>query len=447
MSAFMLVSTQASANFTNNKKNRKKKSKTSASASTRSSGSSTRNTVASTTISSVTESIQRKKQVYDINLDRYVDYEPTPFELSLAEYEKTIESLKTSVYYPRNVSLNDDTKSIFHLKIIEMLRHTYFEDVKYDSVVSFKLNQKNANGKYKLNYMRKIADLTESTTLENSLPGLSLNEEDDEEGDEEYGNGKISVRKQLDSVQFWNNVYQDIRFESQQASFNYFEYLPTMNQAIKFYKELIDYFLYNLHVLKAKTEGVTDPEEIIQLQQSHFIYFTEFNYEYFKIMKMEHDKMYHNCESTKDRFIIYQKLITVIISNLKRSFTVNQEHALSMWEQFFQFIFLDILSQQQHQQNNNNKKYDSLMLLQSSSALPPATSFSTPPRKLSISSKMSHHSMLSMGKSERTGSVCTAGSAFGERSPIDSSIDEFPQKEQIAKPKKMSIFKRLTRNK
>ena len=115
-----------------------------------------------------------------------------------------------------------------------MLRYTYFEDLNYNSVASFRLNQRNVNGDYNLQYMNKIACLTESA--EKSLPRLPLDEKEAKEDEEAIPdfNDKQNIKSILQSDQFWNNIFQEMKFESLQSPLDYIEYLPSLKQLKNF---------------------------------------------------------------------------------------------------------------------------------------------------------------------------------------------------------------------
>ncbi|RCK57524.1 hypothetical protein Cantr_06654 [Candida viswanathii] len=443
MSAFLLVSDQATASY-NKKRVRRNKTSSSAQSIISTSSSSGSAPLSSTTSFAQSQEAKNKKKVFDINTNSYVDYVRPAFEISIMQYDGNLARLKSSPNSRFNEVLNH--KHIFDLKAIEMLRYTYFEDLNYNSVASFRLNQKKPNGDYKLSYMNKIARLTQ--TVEQGLPRFSLCEDedgDDEQSDDDFGN-RQNIQSILHCGQFWNNVFQEMKFESLQSKINYVEYLPSLGQLKNFYNEILEYFLCNMHILKPGTEGVTDPEEVIQLLNCHYVYFTEFNYEYFRIMKLEHDKLFRSCQDTNHRYMVYEKLLDIISTNIRAMSGNKQNPALPIWEQFLEFIFFEVLSQdyskQQQQQQPNL-----LQINTNTTTAPPYN----PPRNMLVSSRGSQHSFLSMGKTTRNGSVCGS-----ERSPMSSPIFEesitpletvVPREsnssEMGLKSKKPSILKRL----
>lgn len=444
MSAFLLVSDQVIS------KNYKSKTKKTTGVEYASSASSiysySRSVAYSRTETFVLGKENHRKKVFDIGTNSYVEFVPPAYEQSVYKYSEALENLKCSPYDKFNELLNH--KHTFDLKSIEMFRYTYFEDLNYNSVTSFRLNQKKPNGDYKLSYMNKISRLTKST--EQGLPRFSLCESESEdvnyeEQDDVYQRNQ-NIRAILLSQQFWNNVLQEMKFESLQSKINYIEYLPSLSQLKNFYHEILEYFLCNIHILKPETEGVTDPEEIIQLQNCHYIYFTELNYEYFRIMKLEHDKLFRNCQDINHLYIVFEKLLDIMTANIKAMSGNRQNPVLPLWEQFLEFLIFDLLSQ--------DYETDTVQVASNITTNSSTAYIYNPPRNMLVSSKGSQQSSLSMGKFTRNSSICNS-----DRSPISSPIMEelvtpvatehskntshSMNSEVLIKPKKPSILRRF----
>ncbi|KAK6891396.1 hypothetical protein K6H09_004558 [Candida tropicalis] len=452
MSAFLLLHDQACSRYTSEKSISNKKSSISYAPSAISVASSSRSIPLSYSSSFTRGKEKRKKKVFDISTNSYIDYIYPAFKVSLLVYNESLKIIKSSPYAKFNENLNK--QHIFDLKSLEMLRYTYFEDLNYNSVASFRLNQRNVNGDYNLQYMNKIACLTESA--EKSLPRLPLDEKEAKEDEEAIPdfNDKQNIKSILQSDQFWNNIFQEMKFESLQSPLDYIEYLPSLKQLKNFYNEILEYFLFNIHTLKPNTEEITDSEETIHLQRLYYVYFTEFNYHYFRIMKLEHDKLFKSCSDINLRYVVYEKLLDVISSNIKAMSGNKQNDALATWEKFLEFIAYDLLSQDFDKLQEKDTNHLQLNRTTTNTNTSVSDYQYKPPRKMSISSRSSNQSFFSMGKATRNGSICDS-----EGSQMSSPIYEEPttpveticptESQQLSyhdvriKPKKQSIFKRL----
>lgn len=190
-------------------------------------------------------------------------------------------------------------------------------------------------------------------------------------------NNQVNIRKLMKSNQFWNDVYQDLKFSANESVINYFDLLPNISHTISFFGDLIDFFLYNIQVLKIENyDGIDAPEDIEALKKHCYFYFKDYKYEFLTLMSKMHHRMYldqsllsHNLctpsnliynsdknhDSIQSDSVIHKnlmnKLIETIMDNLKSSVNTpnrkshaNLNHELfALWKNFLTFLVFEVL--------------------------------------------------------------------------------------------------------
>lgn len=361
----------------------------------------------------------------------------TTVEKRVDSYERKLSKLMKSLT-KRNLNdkLNQHYGSgdslLFSNKNLDVLRHTYFHHFEYDyELIEREINAKR-NGRPKLKYVRKINKLKnqDERVTKNTVNGLpsfsreslleeteSVNTEDivtsesddhlDYSEDEdlismfkstkfeedqsfhsteriyqEYStfhsayesNGNANIRRIIKSNQFWNNVYQDIKFCMNESAINYFELLPNIKYTITFFGDLLDYFLYNIQVLKIeKLDGIESAEDIEELKKHCYFYFKDQKYDYLTLMSKMHHRMYldqsllnHNMstpssliyntgqsiDSIQSDSVVHKKLMNKLIEammdNLKSSVGISNRKSqfvqlFDLWQRFLKFLVFEVL--------------------------------------------------------------------------------------------------------
>ncbi|KAK6457101.1 uncharacterized protein RJT20DRAFT_37257 [Scheffersomyces xylosifermentans] len=384
------------------------------------------------------------RKVFNINTNTYIDRElmRSPLEKKISEWEKQYMKFKReSRFHETNDSITTysvDGIRLFSKRNVRVLRYTYFEDFTSDyDLIDYRMK----TNRPRLRFMEKILKLNKITEGggKSGLPSFMKEDTLDEKGDNESAmisddnssvderelsewlsqlrtaeddsssglstsleglyqdftrfqqpTKKTTVRKLLSSNQFWNNVYQDLKFDSihMKSSIDCFDMMPSVSQVMHFYKELVDYFLYNLKLLTVTGEG----------DKYNFFYFNDFNHDYFTLMNKVHSRMYkqqshwnsslnnvqhplnrlhshqshlsyqshqshHSISSSTSREKIedrvdahrtlINRLIDAIIDNLKFSTTDSRANDPSssrlfeLWRNFLQFLFLELLVHQE----------------------------------------------------------------------------------------------------
>lgn len=188
---------------------------------------------------------------------------------------------------------------------ISMLRYSWFEGVRTDWERVHKLvHFRHHDGMPVLASMRRITGLTsdvaltveelvaaglpiERSGLISGLPSL-LEPKDTEDFSlrEAVGDPSTSIRAIFALPKYWNDVYQDLKFDALQVNSlgNYFELLPPVEVVRMQLTELLDYFFTHLCTLKCKLDSVTNTTELQALLLYFFVYIPDFGHEWFKLM-------------------------------------------------------------------------------------------------------------------------------------------------------------------
>ncbi|CAH2354951.1 hypothetical protein CLIB1423_20S00606 [[Candida] railenensis] len=401
MSHYMLISAKAveKKRLPNGKNNGAASSQRSIQSSSRNSISSgRRNADAKSFISTSTSSTSssksgKRKMVFDINKNCYVNAETliTPPDLAVIRYERKLNKILDCHYKVLNQKMNSqylhdsmDSNSNFLIsrKNLNMLRYIYFEDFVVDQKITEKKTKENIP-KPRLSYMKRIQRINnKSHKVVKGLPSMGLdaafiNESEEEEEEEEdaseeeerernleirslsispdnasrasattvddlYGdylggnNAKIGCEKRgmrtvFESGQFWNSVYQDFKIEEPE----YFEYLPAINQLQSFYIEVVDYLLYHIRILEISTEAPELAKFKSELAEHYFFYMRDDNYEWFNIMSSVHSRLfrfgrdYSARQLAQVELILIKKLLSTISSNIVSTLRPNGGSAQS----------------------------------------------------------------------------------------------------------------------
>lgn len=332
--------------------------------------------------------INGKQWVYDISINRYVEYKPqrSEYEVAKKQYNKYMKQLLKLPGFEINYQLNDQV--VGQAEKLALLRHTYFEELKYnDDIVSrIHINP------HEFNYCQRIANFTRidhedsttttataarTATATSLFPTLSIHQSDGDSADEyddddiigdisdikgvsllHPGNKTVNMRSLMTNTKLWNDCYEDLKLESITEGATYHDLLPNLKVAMAFQKEYLDYFLNHLHTLKPNLENITDAREYALLEKAQFVFFTEFNLEYLNRLKIEHDRFFKpkKFSSTfqSDYQLMYEKLIKVFINNVDSFYKVHNDHILETWKDFLIFIFQRMLVPNDLIGNNGN---------------------------------------------------------------------------------------------
>lgn len=197
-----------------------------------------------------------RKKVFDINSNRYVDT-TSSFEISVDD----IEEERNDLSHPsiRGHQIVKNKKPFFPLEEYIILRHTYFDQIKNNNNNSFACN---------------------------------------------------NIQTLLLSNQFWNNVYQEMKDDSLQSTFDYFPLLPNRAVLAQFYQTVINKILEENNI--------------------------EADYEDYK---MQHNHLY----SSHYKLSVQEKLADTMIINLKIFLRGEADSTFQQWRRFLRFLILGFL--------------------------------------------------------------------------------------------------------
>ncbi|CAK9441676.1 uncharacterized protein LODBEIA_P55440 [Lodderomyces beijingensis] len=356
-----------------------------------------------------------KLWVFDYQINMYVEHTESAYDITKKQYNSYLKGLMKSTNFKTNDRLNESV--VGNLRNLQLLRHTYFEELKYDDKVARHIGESEDSYCY-IKEIKQATDIKHGNEkeAESSFPSLSLQEEGSH--NEPHNTSKANIRSILSSCHFWNNCYQDIKFDSMSNGESYYDLLPNTPQATAFYIEYIDYLLINLHILKPALDDITDAREFARLSKIQFVFYNDLNHEFLKIMKNEHDRMYelqkelNNVldEEINYRFI-YQKLVDALVQNILTFHPEIPDDILQIWDDFFHFMFHHMLIPPASKFVPNLSKHSTLPKQansSSSSTTPLSSTTGAPPRptrppRLSIPRNLSPN--LSIGSAASMDSV------------------------------------------
>lgn len=402
------------------------------------------------TKSSGTFNPQTHKKVFDINTSTYRQQSiMSDVDKKISKYEKKYNKLmqeyghhEDNEFLSRYHIKNGDL--MFSEKNLCLLRYSFFKNFEGNYAKVRVETRAKENGRYKLKYMRRLNEIKmrEKNTV-TGLPGLSIenltiddnnngNQEDESEEYEdnssdlesnitEFGSSlhkrysivstskTMSIQSLIKSNQFWNTIYQDLKFNLMEMSsaVNYIDLLPNLSQLIAFYREIIEYFLLNVSQLSCNMSNLREDERK-RLDTYRFFYLQDFNYEWFKIMSSIHYKLFNNqhiisansnlsTDPDSQEFCIHKQLIKRIISTIVENFRISinsrDENLYNLWEEFLTFIMFELIIKNYGEYNGLNPGYPD--------DLPEPT----------------------IGVSDQTFDTCTFDSSFDSKSIDSNSID------------------------
>ncbi|KAI5961679.1 hypothetical protein KGF57_001613 [Candida theae] len=257
-----------------------------------------------------------KKWVYDKVLDRYVPLDRTPYIASKLAYFHCLSKISSMASHELNFQLNRSV--VQNLTNLELLRYSYFEGFEYEG------SKVVIDGA-----VSRIGPATTSSTVQ----------EDEEvaSGGAALGSDTIhnkhskshNMRSLLESDQFWNTCYQDLKFESMVEGSDVYDKLPPLQSTMRFYVELIDYILLHLHILKPSLEKIKKSSEYDRLAKQYQLYFN--NCHFSRLCQIQ---------SGFKGIEVNNKLILTIITNFEAVKKLYQldSHLVSIWTRFLTFV-------------------------------------------------------------------------------------------------------------
>ncbi|KAI5956372.1 hypothetical protein KGF54_000847 [Candida jiufengensis] len=394
--------------------------------------------------------INGKKWKFDKTMNKYVEFKTSNFDLIKIEYNECMRNLMTQINYKLNLKLNKE----IGINKIKILRHSYFESIEpFDELVVKSIDK---NG-------FKYTDSIQRTSKKN-IEFINADPFDSNSMNNLHNIGKLNIRSIIQSKKFWNNCYQDLKFESMSIGGSFYDIFPNITKLMEFFENFINFFLISMNNLKPNIKGLTKDDEINKLQRFNFLFFTDSDYDVLFRLKNHFNELFDD-QSNSEKFQIYNfnfillKLIDVIISNLK-SFKLPIDIETT-WKQFFEFIFKNLLNnnqnqiqptnyqiQKQQQLTSPNTRRRSSSISTSSSSnyasftIPPSPSSMSPsstPKNISTTASINYdtttrnHSINSINSektsnSKRNGSVFTNesfNSYSSNTSPTSMSITSF----------------------
>lgn len=294
----------------------------------------------------------------------------TVFDKKVWEFDYKLDVLANKIWnHPQNEAINlyeIKHERFFNPKTIAILRYTYlerFED-SYDSI------SQHLNLLPKPAYWSKVWDhdaynhchlfgasckknllvvdqalvkqnLKDRRTAYHALKnGVKV---DPYDGDPDR---ETSIQKLWHTSAFWDNVFYDARSASHTEDYN--EWLPPVDIVQRFFVTLIDYALFNLHVLDCKVDieakqDLSDSEEGT-LSRQYFYYYNDLDYAYFEMLaKVFRDtfmlliRAYFPEEDVKAKTgQVIKVLVETICSNLQINYFGGEgvDDVLEVWHDF-----------------------------------------------------------------------------------------------------------------
>lgn len=324
MSAYILLASRQTADLSLQKQKKKGRA-------------SLRSSQGSRTTSNSRASVSSSKKRYDLNTNSYVDVRSLSVSLQYGEqqaYQREKDKLARSPTYNINFYMNQERvgdQKLFSSQNLDMLRYTYFEKLVPDNA--------RVDISTRLPYMKELASIREAAAQK----GKHTTSEPIE-----HKSG--SVQGILLSNQFWNNVYQDIKFESADA-INYFDLMPNISHCQSFFIQVIDYALYHLTIL-------APPESLPH--QSLFVHFADSDYAWIRNMGKMHVQQfatqykmcsYFSQPSTKAEnkpVDLHAKLMSVLVlkmtENIQQMSTLsNKDNMVRLWKHFLSFVTMQLI--------------------------------------------------------------------------------------------------------
>lgn len=284
-------------------------------------------------------------------------------------------------YHEKNRSLNHYRSKqgiLFSEKNVNILRYTFYKSItsNYNEIIK-DMAAKQDDGTPKLKYMCKIKEnKKKAQSLVKGLPKLTsdnsksnVNEVD--EVMEDFGEDKrflsqneLCIKELIKSNQFWNNVYQDLKYNLMDLSstFNYFDLLPNIDQLLRLYREVSEYFLLNLLDIEYQAEvpktTQTDKSSRENTENCWFYYLPDFCYEWFKVMADVHLKIFNNQSVMNTNLTSFQeidlsmhqhfvlKIISTIVDNFRICLGYQARHLdpiFDLWEDFLTYVIFELI--------------------------------------------------------------------------------------------------------
>ncbi|WEJ93018.1 hypothetical protein PSN45_000477 [Yamadazyma tenuis] len=333
---------------------------------------------------------------FDINTSSYVPVSRSHFDKRIHRYQSSHKKLcRDSKYNDANEDLNKYSKAhddLFSEKNLNILRYTFFSKFTNDYDQILKDMKAKTNNVPKLKYMRKLKEIkARDKAPVQGLPNLSTDNltsmecemgdydnltDDDSQAEDEYehddltdfnslyskyeswGSKNHSIKEAIKSNQFWNDIYQELRFNMMELSStsNYFEFLPSLHQLATFYKEVIEHFLLNVSTLSCNLSGLSDTEHQ-KLSTYRFLYLRDFDYDWLKLMSELHYDLFDNQAELNSTMSIHHdsdfkihrnlvnKVIETIIDNFKATFgnSGQSSYEIQLWERFLRYLMFEVI--------------------------------------------------------------------------------------------------------
>lgn len=382
-----------------------------------------------------------KRMVYDINKGTYVrTQELSAFEKRVEDYEHRYERLcKRLMCGPLNEKMNTHHMASGDLLLtidnVDILRYSFYERFTGD-LSAIRSHMAKSPPKY-LQKLPEEEDFAQDIHSQfQDRIDLIYQEYASFDSDAQ------DVRLVLRSNQFWNNVYQDIKFDHLQVrlGINYFDLLPNVSQTLEFFNDLIDFFLTSVQLLQIDDVSELSPQEQATVAQYYFFYFKDRDHANLTRLSKMHHQMYlkqlminvslgspvsatfsfdRGAEPSDLRVHrdLMSKLISTMVDNLKNCLSSPRkyheaESTLSLWRQFLEFlifeliidesIFSDISKENEYPEPNLDYDYaptiDSLTSLTLQQPQPRSLGIN---RNISISSRSTSPSTMSLMSSPK----------------------------------------------
>lgn len=307
------------------------------------------------------------KQVFDPQTLTYV-----PFEETLSAYERIVYDynsrkllLKSKIQnHQTNERLNRD--NLFSLESIHRLRFSYFESFEpnYDEVYrrlhmlpkpaywailwdndainTFRMFNKHAAESCvveKLTVRDKVKEAEREQEIHNA----------EKQFEEKKSTRGLTVKDLLQKSSFWEEVYQDIKYESFAVS--YHQWLPSRKVVQKFYLELLDHTLYNLHYLECLALENLAQDERDELKKFLFFYFNDADYSFMDMLARVHQESFVNLMSGWNSVRVEELMALVtegICDNIKIHYydRVGVEYMIKVWKDYLTCMVDMILMRQ-----------------------------------------------------------------------------------------------------
>lgn len=292
----------------------------------------------------------KSKQIFDSKTLKYInEQDSSPYRRLVYDFTTRMQTLCTTIVnHDANENLNGG--GLFTVENVNRLRFSYFEAFECD----YNEVNRRLTSLPKPKYWLMVWDLDAINTFqlfyETSDETKHLlkvrNRRREREGEIRLRSGEMvkndfspnGVRELLCQLLFWEDVYQDIRYEL--AAVAYIQWIPTIEFVQRFFIELIDHCLSNLHILACTGLEKCSAEEQDELRDNYYYYYNDADWNFFGVLTLALESHFRALMgSYYNRGHVHEAmklLATSLCDNLKIHYYGRHgvQHMIGLWSEF-----------------------------------------------------------------------------------------------------------------